>query len=122
MDEQILFRNVMKITPGRLEAFRAAVEEAIEFVEQNAPQVMVKTYVDEQEMCAVSFQLYRKSDDVLRHWKLSDPYIQKVSENCTVEKFEVYGEPSEEVAAGIAEALGDNRARFLKPLAGFSRF
>lgn len=122
MTQQILVRNVMKIAPGKLDAFREAVKEAIDFVEQNAPQLMVRTYIDEEEMRAVSFQLYRNSEDVLRHWEMSDPYIQKVSANCTVEQFEIYGEPSEEVAAGIARFIGDGRARITKPLAGFSRF
>ncbi|WP_309083149.1 hypothetical protein [Chelativorans sp.] len=121
MSDQILFRNVMQITPGSLEPFRDAVRRAVEFVEQHAPQLMVRTYIDEDHMRAVSFQLYRNSDDVLRHWELSDPYIQAVSEHCTVESFEVYGNPSEEVAAGLARFLGD-RVRITKPFVGFSRF
>lgn len=73
MTEQILFRNVMKITEGSLEPFREAVRQAIEFVERNGPQIMVRTFIDEQEMRAVSFQLYRNCEDVLRHWEISDP-------------------------------------------------
>jgi hypothetical protein len=122
MNEQILVRNVMKITPGKLDAFREAVKEAIDYVEQHAPQLMVRTYIDEREMRAVSLQLYANSQDVLRHWELSDPYIQKVSANCTVEQIEIYGEPSGEVTAGIARFIREGRGRIMKPLAGFSRF
>ncbi|GCA53316.1 hypothetical protein KGO5_05787 [Sinorhizobium sp. KGO-5] len=122
MTEQILFRNVMKVTEGSLEPFREAVKQAIEFVERNGPQLMVQTFIDEQEMRAVSFQLYRNSEDVLRHWEISDPHIRAVSEHCSVEKFEVYGNPSDEVAAGLSQFFGDGRGHIMKPLAGFTRF
>lgn len=122
MTEQLLFRNVMKITDGRLEPFREAVMQAIEFVEQHAPQLMVRTFIDVQDMRAVSFQLYRNSEDVLRHWEMSDPYIRAVSKHCTVERFEVYGDPSDEVQAGLSQFLTDGRGEIMPPLAGYSRF
>jgi len=122
MTEQILLRNQMKITDGRLEPFCEAVRQAINFVEKSGPQLMVQTYIDEEDMRAVSFQLYRNSADVLRHWELSDPYIQAVSEHCTVEKLEVYGAPNEQVVTGLSKFLADGRGLIIKPLAGFSRF
>lgn len=122
MSEQLLFRNVMKITEGRLEPFHDAVRQAIEFVERHAPQLMVRTFIDEQDMRAVSFQLYRNSEDVLRHWGMSAPYIRAVSQHCTVESFEVYGDPSDDVRAGLSDFLTDGRGLIMRPLAGFSRF
>ncbi|PDS99877.1 hypothetical protein CO659_03850 [Rhizobium sp. S9] len=122
MTEQILLRNQMKITDGRLEPFSDAVRNAIEFVETHGPQLMVQAYIDEWNLRAVSFQLYRNSADVLRHWDMSDPYIQAVSEHCTVEKLEVYGSPNEQVLTGLARFLDDGRALIIRPLAGFTRF
>lgn len=122
MTGQILIQNVMKITEGRLDLFCDAMFEAIEFVEQHCPQLMVQTFIDSEAMRATSFQLYRNSTDVLRHWEASAAYIQKVSLHCTVEQFELYGNPSEEVAAGISRFVGEERGRIVKPLMGFSRF
>ena len=122
MTDQILMRNRMKITEGRLEPFSRAIREAIDFVALNGPQMMVQTFIDEEEMSAVSFQLYRNSQDVLRHWQLSDPYIQRVMEHCTAENFEVYGSPDSEVLAGLSQMIRDGRCRIVKPLAGFTRF
>lgn len=122
MTDQLLFRNVMKIKTGHLQQFREAVTAAVDFVEENAPQLMVRTFIDEAEMRAVSYQLYRSSADVLRHWQMSDTHIQSVSEHCTVEKFEVYGDPSEEVARGVAQFMEDGRGTIMPPLKGFSRF
>jgi hypothetical protein len=122
MANQILMRNRMKIAEGRLEPFSQAIREAVDFVALNGPQMMVQTFIDEEEMSAVSFQLYRNSQDVLRHWQLSDPYIQRVMEHCTVENFEVYGSPDSEVLAGLSQMIRDGRCRIVKPLAGFTRF
>jgi hypothetical protein len=122
MTDQILLRNVMKITEGRLDLFCEAVSEAVGFVEQHGPQLMVQTFIDREEMRATSFQLYRNSADMLRHWELSDPYIQKVSQHCEVERLELYGNPCEEVRAGISSFLKDGRGQIITPLVGFARF
>ncbi len=122
MSEQIIIRNVMRITEGRLERFREAVRQAVEFVEQHGPQLTVRTFIDEAGMRAVSFQLYRNSDDILRHWQMSDPHIQAVSEHCTVETIEICGSVSKEVEAGFAAFVADGRGRIVQPFAGFSRF
>ncbi|WP_275019867.1 hypothetical protein [Ensifer adhaerens] len=122
MTEQLLFRNLMSIIPGHLDPFREAVLSAIAFVERHAPQLMVQTFIDEKAMQAVSIQLYRNSHDVLRHWQMSDAHIQDVSAHCTVERLEVYGNPSEAVAKGLAPFVSDGRGFIMPSLTGFSRF
>lgn len=122
MTEQLLFRNLMRITPGHLDDFRDAVARAIGFVEKHAPQLMVQTFIDEQAMQADSIQLYRNSNDVLSHWQMSDAHISDVSAHCTVERLEVYGNPSDAVAAGLAPFIADGRGFIMPPLVGFSRF
>lgn len=122
MTEQIIIRNVMRITEGRLDRFKDAVRQAIDFVGQNGPQLTVRTFIDEAGMRAVSIQLYRNSKDILRHWQMSDPHIQAVSEHCTVESIEICGSVSKEVEAGFAPFVADGRGRIVRPFAGFARF
>jgi hypothetical protein len=112
----ILFRNLMRISEGHLEEFKAAVRAAVDFVEAHGPQLMVQVFIDEERMECQSFQLYRDSDAVLRHWELSDPHIQEVMKHCSVQQFDVYGEPDSRVLAG----LGDG-ATFTPRLTGFHR-
>jgi hypothetical protein len=100
---RLLFRNTMSILPGHLDDFRQAIVRAVDFAEDNAPQLMVDVFIDEAELTATSFQLYADSDAVLRHWQLSDPYINDVMQHCTVARFEVFGEPSDAVRAGLGE-------------------
>ncbi|MGW0614778.1 hypothetical protein [Streptomyces sp. NPDC002788] len=119
----LLFRNTMRITNGHLESFSNAIAQAVAFAEQHGPQLMVHTFVDEGRMLAHSFQLYQDSDAVRTHWKLADPYIQEVMKHCRVERFEVFGEPDAELAAGLRSALGEQLdPTFLPRLAGFTRF
>ena len=113
----ILFRNTMRITEGHLAPFREAIERAVRFVEEHGPQLMVDVFVDEQAGLAYSFQLYRDSDAVLTHWQLSDPYIQEVMAHCTVEAFEVYGQPDRRVLDGMGIDF-----THVPRLVGFERF
>ena len=120
-DAPILFRNTMRIADGHLGDFRRAIRDAVDFVERHGPQLMVQTFIDENAMRAVSYQLYADSPSILRHWQLSDPHIRKVMEHCTVERFEVYGEPDDAVLCGLKEMLDDGRASIMPRLAGFLR-
>lgn len=120
-DEMILFRNTMQITEGHLEDFRRAIAEAVGFVEEHGPQLMVQTFIDEDRMLAFSYQLYRDSAAILRHWQLADPYISRVMEHCTVLDFQVHGDPGEAVLEGMRQMIEDGRATISPRLAGFVR-
>ncbi|MFJ8647118.1 hypothetical protein ACIRNI_13465 [Streptomyces sp. NPDC093546] len=119
----LLFRNTMRITDGHLDGFRDAIARAVAFAERHGPQLMVQTFLDEERMLAHSFQLYRDSDAVRRHWELADPYIREVMEHCRVERFEVFGEPDAEVVAGVRAGVGEEcEVTFAPRIAGFVRF
>ena len=118
VETRLLFRNTMRITPGHEEEFRAAIGDAVAFAEEHAPQLMVDVFVDEAHGTATSFQLYADSESVQRHWELSDPYIADVMRHCTVVAFEVFGEPSDEVRAGLG-ATPDLPVTVLPRLVGY---
>jgi hypothetical protein len=120
-DNSLLFRNTMRVLDGHLNEFREAIREAVEFAKEHGPQLLVHTFLDEPNLLAYSYQLYLDSESVLLHWKLSDPYIAKVMAHCTVERFEVYGQPSAEVLDGLRR-LGDTLAGVTPRIAGFTRF
>jgi hypothetical protein len=117
-DQRLIFRNTMKIAEGHLEQYRRAVVDAVAFAERHAPQVMVDVFIDERARTATSFQVYPDSDAVLRHWELSDPHIADVMRHCTVVAFEVFGEPSDEVRAGLG-ATPDLPVTVLPRLVGY---
>jgi quinol monooxygenase YgiN len=118
----ILFRNTMRITDGHLDGFRQAIARAVDFTREHGPQLMVEVFVDEDRMLAYSFQLYHDSDAIRAHWKLSDPYIREVMEHCTVQRFEVFGEPDADILAALHTPDGASFPVTVSPrLAGFNR-
>jgi hypothetical protein len=106
VEQRLIFRNTMRIIPGHLDDYRRAIIEAVEFAEAHAPQVMVDVFIDDEALTATSFQIYADSDAVLRHWRLSDPYIAEVMRHCTVAAFEAFGDPSDEVRRGLSSMPG----------------
>ncbi|MDT0379707.1 hypothetical protein RM572_13110 [Streptomyces sp. DSM 42041] len=112
----------MRITDGHLDGFRHAIAQAVAFTEEHGPQLMVDVFVDEERMLAHSFQLYRDSDAIRTHWRLSDPYIRGVMEHCTVEHFEVFGAPDPDIVAALTTPDGDSFPVVISPrMAGFHR-
>lgn len=88
----------MRITDGHLDAYTKAVEDAVRFVEQHGPQLMVHAFVDHAAMLAYSFQLYADSNAIRQHWAISDPHIQQVMGHCEVVALDVYGCPDDDIA------------------------
>ncbi|GGY26396.1 hypothetical protein [Streptomyces djakartensis] len=118
----ILFRNTMRVTDGHLDGFRQAITRAVGFARAHGPQLMVEVFIDEERMLAHSFQLYRDSDAIRTHWKLSDPYIREVMKHCTVQHFEVFGEPDDDIVAALKTPDGESFPFLVSPrLAGFNR-
>lgn len=118
----ILFRNAMRITDGHLDGFRRAIAQAVAFAQEHGPQLMVEVFIDEERMLAHSFQLYRDSDAIRTHWRLSDPYIREVMEHCTVQHFEIFGAPDHDIVAALKTPDGESFPFVVSPrLAGFNR-
>ncbi|MEU6114537.1 hypothetical protein ABZ840_08400 [Streptomyces sp. NPDC047117] len=118
----ILFRNTMRITDGHVDGFRHAIAQAVAFAQEHGPQLMVEVFIDEERMLAYSFQLYRDSDAIRAHWRLSDPYIREVMEHCTVQHFEIFGEPDHDIVAALKTPGGESFPFTITPrLAGFTR-
>ncbi|MFF8540279.1 hypothetical protein ACF060_08250 [Streptomyces werraensis] len=119
----ILFRNTMRIKEGHLDGFRRAIAQAVAFAQEHGPQLMVEVFIDEERMLAHSFQLYRDSDAIRVHWRLSDPYIRGVMEHCTVQHFEIFGAPDPDIVAALKTPDGESFPFVISPrLAGFHRF
>ena len=122
-DQPIIMLTTMRIDEGKLEAFKDALSQAIEFVERNGPQLMVQTMVDEQAMRAQSLQVYPDSDAIRTHWELSDPWIRAVDRVMTPERIEVFGSPDGEVLDALRRFTSQGVALGVTPHhAGFSRF
>lgn len=120
-DGPILLRNTMAFDREHAPEFKEAIVNAVEFAGRHAPQLMVQTYIDDENGLCYSFQLYQDSDAILRHWQVSDRNIAEVMKYCVVRSMEVYGSPSEAVRDGIMGSVGEAKVSFTTGLAGFCR-
>lgn len=117
----ILLRNTMAFDPQHAAEFKKAIINAVDFANKHAPQLMVQTYIDDEKGLCYSFQLYKDSDAILRHWKISDANIAEVMKYGVVRSMEVYGSASQEVCDGILESVGEASVSFTPELTGFYR-
>jgi hypothetical protein len=117
----VLLRNIMAFDRQHVAEFKRAIVNAVEFAHQRAPQLMVQTYVDDENGLCYSFQLFQDSDAVLRHWQVSDPSIAEVMKYCVIRSTEVYGGSSKAVRDGILNAVGEASVSFTPAFVGFSR-
>ncbi len=117
----ILLRNTLAFDRQQVAEFKRAIVNAVEFANQHAPQLMVQSYVDDENGLCYSFQLFQDSEAVLRHWQVSDPSIAEVMKYCVIRSMEVYGDASKAVRDGILNAVGNASVSFTPAFVGFSR-
>jgi hypothetical protein len=117
----ILLRNTMAFDRQHASELKRAIFDAVGFARNNAPQLMVQVYIDEEKALCYSFQLFQDSEAILRHWQISDPYIAQVMKYCVVRSMEVYGSPNEAVRNGILDSVGEASVSFTPELVGFFR-
>ncbi|MFC6964469.1 hypothetical protein ACFQL7_24530 [Halocatena marina] len=114
--------STFDITEGKLEAFKASIEKSVTFTEENGPQLLVEVYIDEENMQAHSCQIQPDSESILAHWDMSEPYIDDVMEACTMKRLDIYGQPNDEVMAGLEELAEKIPVTVTPHFTGFSRF
>lgn len=118
----IIFHSTFRIRDGRLDAFKDAVARAVAFVEENGPQLLVQTTVDDEAMKAHSIQVYPDSAAIRMHWSMSDPYIRAVNETVTPERLDILGEPDDDVLGELQPFASHGVVPTVtQHLAGFSR-
>lgn len=122
MSEHIMQLSTFEIKQGTLEAFKSSIEKSVTFAEENGPQLLVEVYIDEENMRAHSCQIQPDSESILAHWEMSEPYIDDVMQNCTMKRLDIYGQPNDEVMAGLEELAEEITVTVTPNFTGFSRF
>ena len=122
MSGHIIFITTSQIQDGALEKVKEAARKSVDFIEANGPQLLAEVCIDEKELRFHSIQVHRDSASILTHWQLTDPYMRDVMQHITTTRVDVYGQPSEDVMAGMQrlssqEVVLSVTSRF----AGFSR-
>jgi quinol monooxygenase YgiN len=98
---QIQFRAEFTIQEGKIEEYRKLVQDMSRMVEANEPHTINYQFYlneDDETKCIV-YETYSNSEAVFAHMNgvASQTILPKISNVCRMSKFEVYGNPSEEL-------------------------
>ncbi len=122
MPAPIVFITTFQIEEGATEAFKEAARRSTAFLEANGPQLLAEVAIDEASGRAHGIQVHADSASILAHWKLSDPHMRDVMQHITTKRVDIYGDPSDEVIAGMHRLSSQGVVITVTPLlAGFAR-
>jgi quinol monooxygenase YgiN len=117
---QIEFRVEFTIQEGKTEEYKKLVQEMSRLVEGKEPDTMrYQFYLDSSETKCIVYETYANSDAVFAHNNgvASQTILPKIFNVSSISKFEVYGNPSEELQNVLTSFNPETYSLFT----GFSR-
>lgn len=117
---QIQFRAEFIIENGKTEEYKELIQEMSKVVEANEPNTLTfKFYLDRSETACIVHEAYTNSEAVFVHSAglASQTILPKIFRVAKIGRFEVYGNPSEE----LQKVLTSFNPQTYKLFAGFNR-
>lgn len=99
MREPIIFVDRWKVRKGKLDAFKDAAREFVDFVADNEPQLIAcNVYVDEASDDCTVIQIHRDSASIDFHMKVAGPQFGRFIELYEPGgRIEIHGAPADHV-------------------------
>ena len=97
---QIHFRAEFMIEEGKIEEYKKLVQEMSRMVEANEPYITIyQFYLNKSETKCIVHETYVNSEAVLAHTSsiASQTILPKIFSVAKISRFDVYGNPSEEL-------------------------
>jgi quinol monooxygenase YgiN len=117
---QIHFRAEFIIEEGKVEEYKKLIQEMSSMVEANEPDTIIyQFYLNSTETKCIVHETYENSEAVISHnsGSASQTILPKIFKVARISRFDVYGNPSEE----LQKTLTSFGAHTYNPFAGFSR-
>ena len=117
---QIHFRTEFTIEDGKIEEFKKLVQDMSRMVEANEPDTInYQFYLNRAETKCIVHETYANSEAVLAHnaGVASQTILPKIFSISRISRFDVYGNPSEE----LQKVLTSFSPQTYNLFAGFSR-
>src|ERR671939_2222018 len=98
--KQIHFRAEFTIEEGKIEEYKKLVQDMSRVVEANEPNTInYQFYLNRDETKCIVYETYRNSKAVFAHINgiASQRILPKIFDVSKITRFEVYGNPSEEL-------------------------
>ncbi len=126
MFEPIVYIDSSEILEGKLEKLRAAMNELVEFVDANEPQLIsYNFFLNEDDTRMTVVAIHPDSASMEFHMEVAGPAFRKFTEFINLSTIEVYGKVSDKVLSQLrqkAQMLGSGTVVVHKLYAGFARF
>src|SRR5919197_6556792 len=119
-NNQVHFRAEFSIEEGKIEEYKKLVHEMSRMVEANEPDTMnYQFYLNRDETKCMVHETYTNSEAVLAHNNgvASQTILPKIFSVAKISRFDVYGNPSEE----LQKVLTSFGAQTYNLFAGFIR-
>jgi quinol monooxygenase YgiN len=122
-NNQILFRAEFTIQEGKIEEYKKLVQEMSRVVEANEPNTINYQFYlkrDDETKCIV-YETYSNSEAVFAHMNgvASQTILPNIFNVSKITKFEVYGNPSEELQKMLLTSSFSPQT--YHPFTGFNR-
>ena len=117
---QIHFRAEFTIEEGKIEEYKKLVQDMSRVVEANEPDTInYQFYLNRDETKCIVYETYSNSEAVFAHMNgvASQTILPKIFNVARISRFDVYGNPSEE----LQKTLASFSPQTFNLFAGFSR-
>jgi quinol monooxygenase YgiN len=108
---------VVEILPAQLNNFRLVVDDLVASAQAEPDTLGYEWYLSEDDTVCHIHERFANSDAVLKHGQGFAKFADRFFQACKPLRFEVYGNPSLEARAAIA----DLKPTYFLHLAGFTR-
>jgi hypothetical protein len=125
VSQPIAFLATTRVREGRLEDYKRALNELVDFVEANEPQLIAfNAYINEKGTEVTAFQVHPDSESIELHMRLAAQQAGRImSELLETTKLEIYGKPSDRLLEQIQGWAGSGVEIIVKAhLDGFTRY
>jgi quinol monooxygenase YgiN len=117
---QIQFRAEFTIQEGKIEEYKKLIQDMSRIVEASEPDTIgYQFYLNREETKCIVYEIYSNSEAVFAHNNgvASQTILPRILDVSRISRFEVYGDPSEE----LQRVLTSFSPHFYHLFTGFSR-
>jgi quinol monooxygenase YgiN len=117
MDGVVSWVVEIAVKPGRLEAFRALMDEMVSAVRADPGAVIYEWFIDDDDRVVHIYERYADSAAAMRHMEVFGRFAERYLAETDPLGFTLMGSPTDEVRA----ALSDDPPLYLRSFGGFAR-
>lgn len=126
MSEPIIYVDHSRVREGKLAELKTAMDELVEFVQANEPQLIAYNVYFSEDLASMSIvHIHADSESLEYHMKVGGPLFAKFAEYIKLLSIDLYGRPGDGLVQQLrqkAQMLGEGEVHVHELHAGFARF